>query len=426
MIHRLFSFLKVIDHYPRDVSDKTIVFSCHDADRSMQEGEKYYSPFLEGVKFLVNDMGYEPLNLSHPFAVLPSYLIKDDSITINYRVLLFRFIAASTKFMNSSQRRTELRIKIETMFYRKLLQKISPKIIFSIQPPEGLCKAARSLDVVIVELMHGTNVSSTDKLFSDHMSLSDEFLPNFILSFDDCTHNTFSEMCIGRNITALRSYDPWYHFLQYNKDKMEASSLKPIGIKFKKRVLITPQWGYDGERESLSGVIPNGIMHPELEAVLTDKGNEHIFFNIRMHPIQRIRPWYKHHRDYFEALASRLRNVEVSYSSIAPLPVLLEEVDCHITMCSSAVGEADVANIPSLLLCPTLHEGGAHFGFFRELERGGCVSFGYLDRNQISNWIQSARIRPDGDKVIYDIDKIQSELTDFYANLIEKPGTLLN
>lgn len=419
MTDRPFDFLKIPDHLSSKKTDNNIIFGCHDGDRSMLVDGEYFSPILEGAKSLIEDKGYNIVNLSHPYSFIPHQLIKGDSLTINYRYFSLKLWMALTKFILPKNIRTNLRVKIEVTYFRYLIKKISPKVIFAIQPPENLCKAARSLGITVIELMHGTNISKKDKIFANHMSKPDEFLPNIILCFDDCTYSTVSEICIDRDITSSRTHDPWNHLLQYNKNYFpQYSSSVTRSEKFYKHVLITLQWGYDGERDCLSGIIPNGILHPELEKVIRE--NTNIFFSVRLHPIQRLRPSYKHHRTYIETLCSNLQNIEINYASIVPLPALLKEVDCHITMCSSSVGEAAVANVPSLLLCPSLQEGGGFFGFFRELEESGQVCFEDLDSYKINDWIETTTTRNSRDLEIYNAEKIQIELSNFYSNLIEK------
>jgi hypothetical protein len=234
--------------------------------------------------------------------------------------------------------------------------------------------------------MHATHLSLTNQIFVKHMHNADEVLPNVILAFDDVTQATLESLCAGRDIAPMRANDPWRHSLALARARaaqtpQSAKTARP------KQVLVTLQWGYDGERDSLSSIIPNGILHPALEAAFMSPESKDTRFLVRMHPIQMIKPGYRHHLRYIQKLANSLPNVEYAEASSRPMPLLLDEVDAHITMSSSSIGNAAEAGVKSLALCPTLHEGGAHFGFFRELEASDMVTFGSLDTAAILSWI---------------------------------------
>lgn len=385
----------------------------------MKHGEQRFSPLLEGIRDLVLELGYSPVNFSHPFAVFRSDQVKDGTFTLNRRALRARLRAAWPGLLRPS-RALEARVEREASLYRDLLETLRPELVFAIQPPWAMCHAARQLGIAVVEAMHGSNVSLDDRIFAEHMAHPDHMLPHYVLGFDDVTFATFATHCAGRNITALRANDPWMQACRrrWARERQAAGRTddRPAG----KSVLVSLQWGYDGERKSLSGIIPNGILHPAIEGAIAATSRCGIRFLVRLHPIQMTSPGYRHHRRYIESLASRHPHVEVQRATHDPLPLLLEEVSCHITMSSSSVGEATAARVPSLMLCPTLHPGGAHDGFFKELEREGAVTFGRLDVDAIAEWIgrcgaasERAQAEP------YTAKSHQDELS-FYADLIER------
>lgn len=384
---RLASILAVGDHRVEPGRRPFVLYTCHDADRSMVADGKRYSPLLQGIRSFYDELGFGAANLSHPFAVAPGYSVRDGSITINRHFIALRLRGLASRVFGGGGSR----LQAETDLFRDVLEKLDPSFIVSIQPPLGLCRAARSLGIGVVEAMHGTNYSLADKRFEAHMSLSEENLPHAMLCFDETSLATIQTRIADRSMSVFLSDDPWKHMMRYagmkevSLDSVSTSTARP------RTILITLQWGYDGERDTLSGIIPNGILHPALEAAMVSDACRNVQFLVRLHPIQMIKPGYGHHRKYIAALAERNPLIEWEKSTSDPLPALLDKVDGHITMSSSAVGEASDDGIPSLTLCPTLHEGGAHFGFFREIEQKGLLTFGLPQADSIIDWIMNCK-----------------------------------
>jgi hypothetical protein len=422
-LHRLIGFLRVPDSLVVRPAGRVVLLSCNDVDRGMRHGEQRFSPLLEGIRELLQEIGYTPVNFSHPFAVFRAEQVKDGTFTLNRRALRARLRASWSRLLRPG-RAVAARVEREAALYRDMLQTLQPEAVFAIQPPLAMCHAARQLGIAVVEAMHGSNISLDDRIFAAHMAHPDHMLPHCVLGFDDVTFATFATHCAGRDIVALRANDPWMQACRRRRARerhaMGETAAGPG--RAVKAVLVTLQWGYDGERSSLSEIIPNGILHPALEDAIAATAATGITFLLRLHPIQMTSPGYRHHRRYIESLASRFPHVEVQRATDDPLPLLLDEVACHITMSSSSVGEAAAAGVPSLMLCPTLHPGGAHDGFFKELERDGSVTFGRLEANAIVEWIGRCGAACEHRQAAhYTESSHQAELS-FYAGLIERAG----
>lgn len=414
-LHRAVGALAVPDHPPPPCGGRLVLFSCHDVDRAMRDGGGRYSPILEGICSTVAELGYETVNLTHPYAVFRTAEVKGGAITFNYRAFLIRLRVLLNAWRGGAAR-AALRRELEIALYRRMLQRLAPRAIVSIQPPAALCQAAKQLGIRVTEAMHGTSVSLSDKVFCSHMRQPEDGLPDIILSFDDVTQHTVSTLCSGRGIATLRSSDPWLHLLRRRQAR---SGNGPAVDQGGKRILVTLQWGYDGERDSLSHIIPNGILHSALEAVFAATADSDVRFLLRMHPIQMNAAGYRHHRRYVETLCSSYPHLESQHATSAPLPLLMDGVSGHITMSSSAVGEAMVAGVPTLLLCPTLQPGGANYGLFRELEPSGLVRFGRLDSEDIRIWIDNCPPRAAVPQGAAGIEEVHENEKRFYAALIE-------
>ncbi len=408
-VQRALSAVAVPDRPWPAPDDGTLLMSCHDVDRSMRDAAGCrFSPLLEGVRQLAAGPATPIRHLSHPWAVVRGSEVQGGAITLNRRMIALRLRALAA-------RRADARMAREVALYTRLLQALRPVFVFSIQPPAALCTAARRLGTPLAELMHGTNVSLSDPVFVRHMSIPDEELPPLIISFDDVTHATVKMLAADREIRPLRAADPW--LIACRRQRERGGSLP--GAR-QRRMLLTLQWGYDGERDALSNIVPDGVLHPALERAISECGPRGWTVLVRMHPIQMNAPGYRHHRRRIEALAARHSHVEVAHATSWPLPLLLEEVTAHMTMSSSAVGEAAVAGVRSLALCPTLHPGGAHHGLFRELEHDGLVTFGRLDPADIVRWLDGCA--PPARRDIHDEGAAGEREARFYAELIAMRG----
>lgn len=416
---RLIGLLKVPDTAVMRPAGRLALLSCNDVDRGTARDGRRFAPLLEGIRELLDELGYVTLNLSHPYAVLSSECVKDGTMTLNHRVFAIRLRTLWLRLFGADRLKAA-RVELEGRLYVELFRRLEPEIVFSIQPPWAMCHAARQAGIPVVEAMHGSNIHLDDRIFREHMAHPDRMLPQYLLTFDDVTHATFTTLCAGRDIVVVRAKDPWLHACRRLPARRLTADRDPRAQRNGRRVLLTLQWGYDGERGSLRDIIPNGILHPALEAAIGAAARHDVTFLVRMHPIQSNSPGYAHHRSYIESLAARFANVETRRASVDPLPLLLEEACGHVTMSSSAVGEAAAAWVPSLMLCPTLRPGGAHEGFFRELESEGWVTFGTLDPNEIVAWILRCPTPAERGRPAIDVEAEHRAELGFYADLIER------
>lgn len=374
-----------------------ILYSASDANRGHLGHDGYFSPIMEPILEYYKRYPYKAVNLSYPLSYYHSSEVRGGAILLNRRAIaiimteLIERIALGKNL--AAQRKSNRRF----LLLRNLLFNLKPNLIFAFQATQELCKAAHDLGIAVVEPMHGMNLSPEDKIFkSTIFGITSEALPDAYLAYDDRTYATLSELIGNREITVFRMPHPWHVECQRTDsilfDAKRASSLfssaKPI------KILVSLQWGYDGERDSLSNIIPNGIVHPSIEQAIVE--NQDVLWLLRMHPVQVKARGYKAHRDYVQSLSGKHPNVEWQDATELPLPVLLANVQGHITMSSGAAGEAAIFGVPSLLLCPTLKPGRAHSGWFTELADAGLAEFGELESECITNWISRLpKIQPE-------------------------------
>ena len=367
---------------------KCILYSASDANRGHHGPDGYFSPILEPIQEYYKPASYKAINLGYPLSYYHSSEVKGGAILLNRKAIAIILTELVEKITLGKSMAAQRKSNRRVLMLRDLLSKLRPNLIFAFQATPELCKAAHELNMAVVEPMHGMHLSPEDKIFRNTISgVETKALPNAYLAYDDHTCATLSELLGDRPIAVFRMPHPWHvecqkpnsFLVDVKRSSVIFSSSRPV------KVLVTLQWGYAGERNSLSNIIPNGVMHPSVEQAIVE--NPDVLWLLRMHPVQLMARGYRTHRHYVQSFSKRHLNVEWQDASTFPLPAILANVQGHITMTSGTTGEAAIFGVPTLLLCPTLKPGGAHSGWFSELADDGWAEFGELQSGYITNWI---------------------------------------
>lgn len=370
--------------YKNNSDKKSILYGCKDIDRYAIKDGKLFSPILASIQGYF-DSDFEVVNITQSVSKFYSKEILNGHINLNF-LLIIDIIVKPFFFIIGRRKKKSLKVSV----YRKILLKNKVKLVVSIQPPHALCIAAHDLGIKVAEPMHGFNFSASDKIFLNQFDgVEDYLLPDYFIAFDDQTYQTLNIILKNRKVEVILMPHPWHcECLKTESALIDKSQLVSISkLNSDKVILLSLQWGYDGEREILNNIIPNGILHDSVIDVI--KNHENIFWLIRLHPIQLKERFYHRHRKFIADLCAKYENTEFVDASIAPLPLLLKQVNGHLTMSSGSAGEAALMNIPSLMLCPTLREGGALCGSFDHPSIENLISFSEPTSSNIYNWISS-------------------------------------
>lgn len=371
-----------------EVEGNCILYSASDGNLGYLGVDGYFSPILEPIKEYYKRYPYKTINLSYPLSYYHASELRGGAILINRRAIAIILIELVEKVLLGKSKAEKRKCNRRFFLLKRLLSKLKPKLIFAFQATQELCKAAHELEIAVIEPMHGMNISPEDKIIKNSIyGVDAELLPDAYLAYDDRTQATLCKFIEGRKISVFKMPHPWHVECQNSNSVLfdGKRSLISLSSVNSVKVLVTLQWGYDGERDTLSNIIPNGIIHPSIEQAIIE--NPDVLWFIRMHPVQIRTRGYKAHRDYVQSLSEKYSNVEWQEATSLPLPTILANVQGHITMTSGTVGEASFFGVPSLLLCPTLKPGGAHSGWYTELIENGLAEFGELESGYISNWI---------------------------------------
>lgn len=367
---------------------KCILYSCSDANRGMSASDGCFSPLLSPIQEYYARLSYQAVNLSYPLTYVDSSAVRGRAIIINRPYIAIWLMEAVERTLLGKQAAVKKKNHRRARLFRKLLTRLKPRLIFATQATPEFCTAAHDLGIAVIEPMHGMNLSPADKILQATICGIDTYaLPDAYLAFDDRTRDTLLELLGERKIAVYRMPHPWHIECQNPESVLSGARNSPVltNTGNRMKILVSLQWGYAGERDTLSNIIPNGVLHPSIEQAIAD--NPEILWLLRLHPVQLRAQGYEFHRQFVQALSEKYANVEWEDATDLPLPAILSHVQGHITMSSGTCGEAAIFAVPSLLMCPTLKEGGAHGGWFSELIDEGMAELGELDVADVNDWL---------------------------------------
>lgn len=389
LIKSLFIGLFSWFHLSAHSNVRCVLIACHDTNRYGRVHGKWFSPLLEPIAEYYRTNGYRIVHLSYPPTLDPHANVLGKSIIINDNNLVILLIKAVEQFFFGKERANERAHQRRVKLYKKILYKAKPDLVFSITTPHAMGEASRALNIPLVEAQHGMNISLNTNTFIRKFHYPDMYFPQAFLAFDLETHSTQSTLFSGRPIDSILMPHPWHIETMRSKSKLvlDTSELTLLVSPYQAAVLVSLQWGYDGEVEHLKGIIPNGILHPVFEEAIAQTPIE-ILWLVRLHPVQLKGYSYRRHRNYIFKLADRYPNVNVDFASYMPLPQLLTHCVGHIAMSSGVCGEAAQLGVPSLMLCPSIKPGGGREGAYSTLPKE-YVTYGELATDQVISWVVS-------------------------------------
>jgi len=365
-----------------------LLLACHDTNRYGNIGGKWFSPLLEPIGEYLQRRGMTVMHLCLPPCLDAPKRVYGESFNVNLAFALVLLRKHAERFFVNRALAEERAHQRMVMVYKQQLHAMSPELILGISVPSELAEAAHELKIPLIEAIHGMQLRASDQLVIEKFTAVDTRLPGTFLSFDSMTHAALCELFKSRGITSFHMPHPWHTEAARPCSNLieDSSRVESLFSSYRAAFLLTLQWGYDGERDDLRGILPNGILHPSLEAVFA--ASPDILWLIRLHPVQLKGFSYKRHRRYAYALSRRFSNVNVMEASFLPLPLLLRRCSGHVSMLSGVCGEAAAVGVPSLMLCPTLKNGGEFAGMFSELG-ASMITYGELRADEILEWVMS-------------------------------------
>ncbi len=370
-INAIFS-LFILDSVDKNFKKVDVLFLCSDMDRALIKNGLLYSQILDPLVEMCANSGISYECVTRPFSRFKTEGLFSRSKTINWSYAFYR-----------------------KSFWRFFLDnKVAPRVIVGIGICHRLNRLARLRGIVTVELIHGFGLAKDDYIYGVSARKSRDCLmePRCYITYDETTFGTLKGVSFDNGLVDVKLarhhfYDrsDLWNFDILSSTQKTISKYKSVGYKFV--VLVTLQHGYEGSRDFLKNIIPNGIIHPLLTECIKERTD--FLWIIKPHPVQLMRSdWRKTYRILCREF-SGCHHVLIDDFISADIFAIFHFVDAHITMMSGSVVEAAMLKVPSLGLCPSL-QGSMNTAFEVE-EQQGLFIRGHLTRSSIFDFLDEVQ-----------------------------------
>ncbi len=365
-----------------------VLFYCDDTDRSVSLNGKFYSPVIDSMRDDFETRGVVCRTLASPYSKLIGEKSHGNPISVRFLRIFYIISKRIFGFMGESF------IEKFNPFYI-ILRRTQAKLIIGIDIPEDFFLHCRKKDKMCIEVLHGFAQSYGSQKWEKN---SPENQPDSILLFESFQKFKLRSLEKLGIKTRVIPHPYLRRFHGGNSDRLPQEwELQPIEDKsIEKEILVSLCWGYDYEGEllpELEGILPNGIFYDEIWKIVEE--TKHIFWRFRFHPVQVRDERYKHQIRFLDELVKNNSNMEWIESTYYPYPSVARLCSGNITMNSSSCYDAASMGLKSLMLCPTILEGGSYESLFSDLEADGYVVKDQASYETILEWANNVkRIKP--------------------------------
>lgn len=308
-----------------------------------------------------------------------------------FRILLTKYFVACIK---GKEYANDFQLNQLIEFWLNVLKKTDPKIIIGIMPDQAICLAGKKAGIKVYDFQHGVIADEHPwygKQFRIDTPRND--LPDGFLTWDDSSANVLRKWAPQKGINVKVYGNPWFQrFLNAKPDDQlvqQALANSKIFNNNKPTILVTLQWGLKSKGYYTDPHF-NGVMNDALENTIKHT-YEHYNWLLRLHPIQLRKTKAFEGESAIQYLTEKfahIDSVEWRICSELPLPVVLHQVDLHITDSSTVVIEAGWMGIRSGLLSPHICTGGRLENYFLHERNMGIAEVISQDTEAIKQWIK--------------------------------------
>lgn len=362
----------------------------HDADCAYQYDGRAYSPIIDTIVETCFYKGLSVQSIATPFSRLMGQKAFNSPAVFNRPFMVIALLARFLSPFIGNRKSKEWAVSRKAALWLKILRLIKPKLVIGIQPDVGLCRACRDLNIPVYDIQHGV-ISRDDKWYGETLpkEVKATDLPTGFLCWDYPSSRDLQTWAPNRGATVSIVGHPWFQRFQYPDDKdqlvREAKRGGSIFSDQKPVVLVVLQWGLHLHYYPESDF--NKVMCKALEAVI-QRTHDRYNWLLRLHPVQMKGVEGKACEEYLSAEFGGLAGVDWHNASLIPLPLLLSQVDLHITDMSSVVIEASWFGLPSALLNPYLNKGGVIENMYEYERASGIATVVAQDVDSIESWIE--------------------------------------
>lgn len=342
---------------------------------------KAYSPLYDSMGDLFTNRGLVVSSVAKHFAQLIGEKAHNFPVSYNRAALV------QATFRKFGAKGTAWASKQGQQLWERILDQAKPYCVIGSQPHVSLCRASKNKCISVYDLQHG--VISDEHLWYGKKcrNMPSKDLPDGFLCWDEPSAAALRKWAPQKGIDVRVIGNPWFlrFLLKDSGDSLVQESLMTgqIFSNDKPVILVSLQWGLDLYYK-YKGF--NGVMVDVLEKTILETADTYNWL-LRLHPVQLRGPEKDRVQNYLSRTFGHLTSVEWKKCSEIALPVVLQQVDLHITEHSTVVVEAGWMGIYSALLNSHIRSGGRLENIYT-YERGlGMADVLKHDKNVIKQWI---------------------------------------
>lgn len=362
-----------------------VLFVRHDNDCGELIEGQFYSPLLDSIADELP--GVTRSTVALPFSRNFGRKTYSNALSFNgafAREILWRRLCA---VIGAGPSAADLRT------WRRILSAARPRFVLSIQPSGSLCRAAHENGSVVLDIQHGyigpnnPGYGASFQAGKDRLEMAD-----CILCWDEASAESLQEWTSRFNVELRVIGNPWIHkFMMAREDDPVLRFLRALDRTAKRsdvraRVLVSLQWGLSDEVATPNQELFDNEFMPIALAKAIHMSQDQFCWVLRPHPAQRL------DAETFERLSGWAANFlgsAVRLSGMEPLPLILSEVDLHVTYNSSVVIEAALFGVRSAVLDPQVN-GGIWDGYFAHQIAAGMADLVQCNSEAIVAWLHDA------------------------------------
>ncbi len=377
---------------------------------------KAYAHLIDSLSDLFVKHGLVTRTVAKPYAKLTGTRAYNSPVSYNNAALIVGLLRRVIRLLRNDDYSEEWANKRREDLWCHILDKANPRYVIGIQPDPGLCRAGKIKVVPVYDLQHGVITDEHPwygaKYRTDTPSMN---LPHGFLCWDEPSAVALRKWAPQKGIDVRVIGNPWFvRFLfKDSTDHLVKEALKEGRIFYNNRptILVSLQWGlryYYKQKEF------NGVMIDALEKAILETAGEYNWC-LRLHPVQIRGSEKQTAQGYLKQTFGHLNSVEWNRCSVLPLPLVLQQVNLHITDTSTMVVEAGWLGIYSALLNSNICPGGSLENYYSYERNLGLATVLPQNTTAIKKWIEETLVKGKGKSSLVDA---RDELSKFIDEVV--------
>ncbi len=358
------------------IANADVMFICHDDNRGFTWGDLKYAPLTDTIKDRLDRLNVSTISINAPYSD-ERQNVYGNPCNINGLMARAELLSKFKSVIWSKQRFRGAVINAWSI----VLDRISPIVVIGIQPSIELCIAAKEKGIWIADLQHGVIDGEGYYGIDARSDFDQKGWPSTILCWDKKSAEWLN-IHVGNLVDTVIIGNPWVaRFINKRKEDMLVEYVVQLYANphyDRPKILVSLQWGDLYHRHKPTGV------PIELLKIIKNKELNYDWF-IRVHPVLMNDLGVANIYKEFESEFASMNNVSWVRPTELPLPIILDQIDLHITFTSSVTIEASWFGVRTGLLAVSPDEQQQWFD--AEIS-GGYADVIELEQVCIQSWIE--------------------------------------